>query len=295
MSEKRALTEKYRRALPLSCAAAALGLSRKCLDEKETTEDDAGVWKQRIEAILLETPCYGYRKVTAALRRLGHVVNHKKVMRIMRETGLKQKRRKYKPRTTDSRHRLRTFPNMVKDIIPAFPHHVWASDITYVRLPRGFCYVAIIIDVFTKRIVGWAIALSMELPLVMEALERALTKGVPHFHHSDRGGQYCATEYVGTLEKLGVKVSMADTGVSVDNPFAESFNRTLKVEEVYLHEYQALDDARASIEDFIERVYHTKRLHQSLGYLTPEEFSTAWELQNKSRVLPFTHYKMLDK
>ena len=246
------------------------------------------IWKERIEAILLETPCYGYRKVTAALKRT-YRVNHKKIMRIMNITNLKQKRRKYKPRTTDSRHKLRTFPNLVKGIAPSFPHHIWASDITYVRLPGGFCYVAIIIDVFTKEIVGWSIALSMELPLVMDALEMALKKGVPVFHHSDRGSQYCSHDHLARLENAGVKISMADAGVSVDNPYAESFNRTLKVEEVYLHEYQDLDEAKASIKDFIERVYRTKRLHASLGYLTPEEFSAQWELQNDVESVSFAH------
>lgn len=269
----------------------AIGLSPKCWCEKEEKPTaETALWKSRIEAILVETPCYGYRKVTMALKRQRYVVNHKKIMRIMDETGLKQKHRKYKPKTTDSRHLLPVFPNLVKEVVPIFPHHIWVADITYVRLPQGFCYVAIVLDVFTKKIVGWAIARSMELPLVMEALASALSKGTPTYHHSDRGGQYCAHEYVNCLQSKGVRISMADTGVSVDNPFAESFNRTLKVEEVYLHDYQNLDEAKASIGDFIERVYHTKRLHASLEYQTPEEFSKAWQLRNREKQLLLTRY-----
>jgi putative transposase len=159
----------------------------------------------------------------------------------MGETGLKQKKRTFKPRTTNSRHTLRVFPNLVKEIIPSYPHHVWVTDITYVQLPNGFCYVAIVLDVYTRKVAGWSIALHMEKELVIEALEMALKVGTPMYHHSDRGGQYCATEYVKLLEGVGAKISMADTGVSVDNPFAESFNKTLKVEEVYLKNYQNLE------------------------------------------------------
>lgn len=258
----------------------AIGLSRKCWTEKSETVEDLASWKKRIEAILEVTPCYGYRKVTHALKRTGEIVNHKKVMRIMRLTGLKQKKRKFKPRTTDSRHKLRIFPNLIKDVFPLYPSHIWVTDITYVQLPNGFCYVAIVLDIFTRKVVGWSIALHMEKELVIEALLMALKTGTPMYHHSDRGGQYCANDYVKMLEDLEVKVSMADTGVSVDNPFAESFNKTLKVEEVYLKNYQNLEEARASITAFIADVYHTKRLHQSLNYQTPEEFSAQWSLQN---------------
>ncbi len=207
----------------------------------------------------------------------------------MREMGLKQKRRKYKPKTTDSRHRLRIFPNLVKKITPSFPNHLWVSDITYVQLPHGFCYVAIVLDVFTKRVVGWSIALTMEKELVIDALDMALKTGTPVFHHSDRGGQYCAHEYVKRLEDGGTKVSMADTGVSVDNPFAESFNRTLKVEEVYLKSYESFADAQASIAHFINDVYHVKRLHQSLNYQTPNEFYASWQLHNQGHVVQSTY------
>lgn len=292
MSKKRTLIKKHRdKQQPLSWHQSAIGLSRKCWKEKTNVETDPAIaaWKQKIETVLSEMPCYGYRKVTAALKRTGEIVNHKKIMRIMGETGLKQKKRKYKPRTTDSRHKLRVFPNIIKEIIPMYPHHLWVADITYVRLPQGFCYVAIVLDVFTRKVVGWSIALHMEQSLVLEALEMALRAGTPTFHHSDRGGQYCGNEYVQRLHSVGAQISMADTGVSVDNPFAESFNRTLKVEEVYLQRYESLEDARASIASFITEVYHAKRLHQSLDYLTPDEFSAQWNVQHQGHTLQSTH------
>lgn len=270
----------------------AIGLSPKCWKEvscAKKEEAPEAIWRLKIERILSETPCYGYRKVTAALKKAGDGVNHKKIMRLMRETGLKQKKRRWKPRTTDSRHTLRVFPNIIKDIVPLYPHHLWVADITYVQLPHGFCYVAIVLDVFTRKVVGWSIATTMETALVIEALEMALKVGTPLLHHSDRGGQYCAIDYVTRLEHIGTKISMADTGVSVDNPFAESFNRTLKVEEVYLQRYENIDEARASIATFINDVYHAKRLHQSLNYQTPDEFSTSWQLQNPTFALPLLH------
>lgn len=215
-------------------------------------------------------------RVSKELKRKGNAINHKKAERLMKKYGLFQKRRKYKPKTTDSRHVLPIYPNLVKDIAADHPKHIWVADITYVRLPKGFCYVAIILDVFTKKIVGWAIDIHMEKSLVIEALNLALLGGAPEYHHSDRGGQYCSYEYTDLLKENSVLVSMADTGVSVDNPYAESWNRTLKVEEVYLSDYETINDARRSIKRFIEEVYNKKRLHSSLGYKPPEEFEKEW-------------------
>lgn len=292
-NEKRALIEKHRASLSFSRAAEAIGLARKNRHvHLPSAVPDTAIWKQHIESILEEFPCYGYRKVTAALQRAGHTINHKKIMRLMDETGLKQKRRNYKPKTTDSRHRLKVFPNLVKGLSITHPNHVWAGDITYVRLPRGFCYVAILIDLFTRKVVGYAIAITMDASLVHTALEMALQYGVPLFHHTDRGGQYCEKEYVERLEKLRVKISMADVGISVDNPFAESFNRTLKVEEIYLRDYQNLEEAQQSIATFIEKVYNAKRLHSSLNYLPPIEFEALWksrQLQKSSQPVSSTH------
>jgi putative transposase len=204
----------------------------------------------------------------------------------MKKYGLEQKKKKRFTKTTNSHHALRTFPNRIAGITALYPHHIWASDITYVRLERGFCYAALIIDLFTRKVVGWAVENHMEKELVLYALESALQKGIPSFHHSDRGGQYCSKEYVQRLKTLGVTISMADPGMSVDNPFAESMNKTLKTEEVYLREYCDVDEARMSIGDFLENVYNTKRLHSSLGYVPPMEFERNWhEAQGRHQEL----------
>lgn len=274
---------------PLAWYMEATSLSPKCWKKKEEVPDaEVAIWKPRIEDILREMPCYGYRKVTKELVRQGYTINHKKVMRIMEVTGLKQKKRTFKPRTTDSRHKMRTFPNLVAGIIASFPNHIWVGDITYVKLAGGFCYVAIVLDVFTKKVVGWSIASHMEESLVLEALAVALKTGTPVFHHSDRGGQYCGNEYTQMLEANTVQISMAATGVSVDNPFAESFNRTLKVEEVYLYRYETLAEARTSIANFIKN-YHEKRIHQSLDYVTPSEFCTGWIMRNSKQSVSLAH------
>jgi putative transposase len=259
-------------------------LSPKCFAEKEeeiSEEDEA--WRERIEAVLFEFPYYGYIRVTEALKRQGYAVNKKRIERVMKENGLLQKRRKHTVKTTNSRHKFQIYPNLVKEIAANRPKHIWVADITYVRLAKGFCYVAAILDVFTRKVVGWSAELHMETSLVVSALKLALEGGAPEYHHSDRGGQYCSHEYTNLLKESGVKISMADTGVSVDNPYAESFNRTLKVEEVYLSDYETIDDARESMKRFIEEMYNKKRLHSSLGYKPPEEFEAEWLKQNEKR------------
>lgn len=262
----------------------AIGLSPKCFIEKDETEnkEEDKTWKDRIETVLFKYPYYGYIRVTEELKRKGFAVNRKRIARIMKEGGLAQKRRKCFTKTTDSRHLLPVYPNLVKDIVADHPKHIWVADITYVRLAKGFCYVAVILDVFTKKVVGWSVELHMETSLVVDALLLALEGGAPEYHHSDRGGQYCSYDYTNLLKENGIKISMADTGVSVDNPYAESFNRTLKVEEVYLADYETIIDAKESIKCFIEVVYNKKRLHSSLGYKPPEEFEEEWLKQNEN-------------
>jgi len=274
-------TEAGEKKAPISWLAEAVGLSRKCLGVTTSTEKNEprlgdNSLKERIVAVLSVFPRYGYRRVTAHLRRTGDTINKKRIQRVMRACGLVQKRKKRTIKTTDSTHRLTTFPNLIKDIVPNHPFHVLAADITYVRLEHGFCYVAMVIDIFTRKVVGWAVDTHMETSLVMTALNMSLTHGTPDYHHSDRGAQYCSHEYVDTLTKRGTQISMADVGMSVDNPYAESMNKTLKQEEVYLKEYRTVDDARHSISTFIDNVYNKKRLHSSIGYVPPEEFEQAW-------------------
>ncbi len=267
----------------------AIGLSSKTwyAHEEEVDDTDDLVWKERIERILIDFPYYGFRRVHAQLLRDLHTINKKRVQRIMQEYKLVQKRRKYSITTTNSRHTLPTYLNLIATLVIAHPEHVWVADITYIRLPNGkFCYLATILDIFTRRIRGWALREHMREELVVEALNAALKRnGAPEYFHSDRGGQYCGKMHTEILERNGVQISMAATGVSVDNAFAESFFRTIKVEEVYLSDYADIADARRSIAQFIDVVYTHKRLHSSLGYLTPDEFEKAFEAQGRNPLL----------
>lgn len=284
-AKKEAIEQHRSKDTPVSWLLDAIGLSSKTWYAQETEADDVDdlMWKKRIETILVDFPYYGFRRIHAQLLRDGHTINKKRVQRIMQEQHLVQKRRKYSVKTTNSRHALPTYPNLIKDVIISYPEHVWVADITYIRLPSGkFCYLATILDIFTRRIRGWALAEHMREELVVEALEAALTHyGAPEYFHSDRGGQYCGKEHTGILTEYKVQISMAATGVSVDNAFAESFFRTIKVEEVYLSDYADIDDARRHVAEFIDVVYSTKRLHSSLDYLTPEEFEDVWRKQQK--------------
>jgi len=238
-------------------------------------------------------PFYGYRKVYRQLKRDGWHINHKRIQRIMRKFNLIKKRRKSKPRTTNSNHGMPKYPNLIKDVVPSFPNHIWASDITYVQLADGsYCYLAGLIDVFTRRIRGWALMGTLSVELILGAWHHARSRyPAPHYHHGDKGSQYCAREYIAALMNDGVKVSMSEAGESTQNPYIESFWRSLKVEEVYLNEYETMEDAKNNIERFIEDVYTKKRLHQSLNYQTPEEFEEAWQSQHievslKNQVIP---------
>jgi len=174
---------------------------------------------------------------------------------------------------------LPTYPNLIQDIVPSFPNQIWAGDITYIKLGGGeCCYLAGLIDIFVRKVRGWALLGTLNTELILEAWKNARRKHpAPVFHHSDRGSQYCAVEYIAALRVDGTKVSMSAKGESTQNPYSESFWRTLKVEEVYLKEYETMADALKNIEPFIEVVYTKKRLHASLDYRTPEEFEEGWQ------------------
>ncbi len=254
------------------------GVSRSWYRERPSPEEKAAQGlelRDAIERIVLEFSGYGYRRVTKELHRRGWTVNHKKVLRVMRkESLLCQLKRHFKP-TTDSTHSFGRYPNLVKEAAVDAPDVVWSADITYVRLPTSFCYLASIIDDYSRYCVGWSLSRFIDTQLTLSALEMALAARRPAvglIHHSDQGVQYASSEYVLRLEEAGALISMAATGNPYENAKAESFFRTLKMEEVYIKDYRGFEEAEENIGEFIEEVYNKKRLHSSLGYLPPVEF-----------------------
>jgi len=244
---------------------------------------------KRIRAIATEFPCYGYRRITAQLRRKGIMVNRKRVYRIMRYNGiLCTIRRKYKV-TTNSKHGLVKYPNLIKGFIPVRPDELWHSDITYIRLEVSFAYLAAIIDGFSRKVIGYALGRTLSPVLTIAALTDAISSRDTGSltHHSDQGYQYCSREYVKILKDNGIKISMSGKANPYDNAKMESFFRILKVEEVYMSEYQTFEDVLNSIPYFIEEVYNSKRLHSSLGYMPPEEFEHKFN-KNKTHQLVLT-------
>jgi transposase InsO family protein len=235
--------------------------------------------RDEIEQIVLDFPGYGYRRVTAALKRAGWCVNHKRVLRIMREESLLCHLKRHFVRTTDSQHPYPVYPNLVNGRTPDAPDVIWVADLTYIRLRNEFVYLACILDAYSRRCVGWNLSRRMDAWLVLGALEDALaTRDVRPglIHHSDRGVQYACMAYVERLESMGIQISMSAKGNVYDNAKAESFFKTLKQEEVYLKAYQTFEEARNNIGSFLDDVYNTKRLHSSLGYVPPAEFETAY-------------------
>jgi transposase InsO family protein len=218
---------------------------------------------------------YGYRRVCAELNRRKQPANHKRVRRIMREDNLLCIRRRSFVRTTDSKHGFKVYPNLAKEMKLTGPNQLWVADITYIRLRFQFVYLAVILDAFSRRVIGWALGATLEGELTLAALDMALKnrKISPGLvHHSDRGVQYAATAYTDRLKENGILISMSRRGNPYDNAKAESFMKTLKYEEVYRSDYRDLQEARREIKRFLEKVYNEKRLHSALGYLPPAEF-----------------------
>ena len=267
--------------VPISKGCASLEIGRRTyyysLKERRRDQSDKPI-KDSILAIALEFQKYGYRRITAELHRRGNAVNHKKVLRIMREENILCKhKKKFRITTTDSDHDYHVYPNLAKDIIITGINQLWVADITYVHLLHDCVYLAVIIDVYSRKCIGWELSRRIDTELVLNAFDMAVDARIQLgiaglIHHSDQGVQYACNEYVDRLKELGIQISMSRKGNPYDNAFAESFMKTLKAEEVYLKEYRTFDEAYNNIKQFIERVYNKKRLHSSIGYLPPDEF-----------------------
>jgi putative transposase len=231
--------------------------------------------RDQMQKVALESPAYGYRRITAELQQRGFEVNHKRVLRMMREDNLLCVRRRAFVVTTDSRHNLPVYPNLARQIEPMAINRLWIADITYIRLRAEFVYLAVVLDAFSRRVIGWALGRTLEASLAVAALRMALVERNPRpglVHHSDRGVQYASLDYTEMLKQHQVTISMSRKGNPYDNAACESFMKTLKYEEVYRNEYRDFHEAQASIGEFLERVYNQKRLHSALGYAPPAEF-----------------------
>jgi putative transposase len=239
--------------------------------------------REEIQNIVIEFPGYGYRRVTIELQNRDYLVKEKIVRKCMKEDNLLCVKRRFRLQTTDSNHGEKIYQNLARDLKVTGINHLWVADITYIQLLKEFVFLAVIIDVFSRRCIGWELSRHIDTDLTLNALRNAFRtrkgddlKGL--IHHSDQGVQYASKEYVDCLKRHGILVSMSRKGNPYDNAFAESFIKTLKCEEVYLNEYGTFNDALTNIDRFIEEVYNSKRLHSSIGYKSPISFEKALTL-----------------
>jgi putative transposase len=279
--EERPTAERALRSL-----GEAVGLSRSTIfrhlhSSAASVSQHEVALRGQIQSVALEMRAYGYRPITKELHRRGVIVNHKCVLRLLRQDNLLCMRRQAFVRTTDSNHSLPVYPNLARGLALSNINQLWVSDITYIRLRGEFVYLAVILDAYSRRCIGWALSRHIDTQLTLKALRMALAnRTVPPglIHHSDRGVQYAAADYVALLQEHRIQISMSRTGNPYDNAKAERFMRTLKYEEVYLNDYDTLAEVLASVQHFIEAVYNRKRLHSAIGYRPPAEFEASLSL-----------------
>lgn len=263
---------------PLQVLCDLFDLSRSTYYYQAHPREEASL-KEHIRAICGTWPTYGVRRVTAQLARDYQAINRKRVRRIMRQMDLMPKKRRKTHRTTQSDHAFPRYPNLVKDLVIVRPNQVWVADITYVQLAIECVYLAVLMDVFSRSIRGWHLSRHLDQDLTLRALQPALSTHQPAIHHSDQGVQYAATAYVDCLNEHHIAISMAEVGEATQNGYAERLMRTIKEEEVYLSDYRDYTDAVQHLGHFLDEVYMHKRIHSSLGYLTPVEFEAQWHAQ----------------
>jgi len=246
-------------------------------EEKPAKPDNDMDLRDAIHRIALEWPSYGRPRITAELRRQGWKVNPKRVYRLLREDNLLCLRKRKFVVTTDSNHGRKVYPNLAAKMTPTGVNQLWVADITYIRLEEEFIFLAVVLDAYSRRVIGWALDRNMEDELTLAALRMSLAdRGVQPglVHHSDRGSQYASNDYTSLLHDSGIAISMSRKGNPWDNASCESFMKTLKYEEVLRNEYRDLAEAKRSIARFLEKVYNEKRLHSALGYRPPAEFES---------------------
>jgi len=263
----------------------------RSLQEREPREESMEVRSAIQRTALEHRRRYGYRRVTAELRRQGMRVNHKPVARIMREDNLLAVQPKQFVTTTDSNHTLEIYLNLARRMTLTGTDQLWIADITYIRLKAEFVYLALILDGFSRKVVGWKLDRTLASRLATEALEMAIARRKPLpglVHHSDRGIQYASAEYVAILKKHGMVPSMSRPANPYDNASCESFIKTLKREEIYANDYEDLEHLQSNLEEFIERYYNQQRLHSALGYRSPDEFEAQARQEKQTTILSAT-------
>jgi putative transposase len=273
----RALHEYQGYPIELACQLVGLPRSTYYYRSQKASESEL---EGDMEEVTGQYPPYGTRRVTHQLRRSPYAyrINRKRVQRIMRRRHWLRPVKKKGVRTTDSDHPYPRYPNRVKDLQVVRPEQVWVADITYIRLGQAFVYLAIVLDVYTRAVRGWNLSGALDQDLSLVALRMALADRIPEIHHSDQGVHYAAHGYTRLLKDHAIQISMAAVGKAEENGYAERFMRTIKEEEVDLSDYRDLADAQNQIGKFIEDVYNQKRIHSSLGYLTPAEFEVAYRI-----------------